>query len=46
MAFLQRIVNGGGHVEHLRPDAVPIAERTGFDQATSPAGHQITILRA
>ena len=29
-----------------RPDAAPIAERTGFDQATSPAGHQITILRA
>jgi hypothetical protein len=29
-----------------RPDAAPIAERTRFDQTTSPAGRPITILRA
>jgi hypothetical protein len=29
-----------------RPDAAPLAERTRFDQAASPAGRPITILRA
>lgn len=29
-----------------RPDAVSITERTRFDQATSPAGRPITVLRA
>lgn len=29
-----------------RPEAPPLAERTGFHQATSPAGRPVTILRA
>jgi len=29
-----------------RPNAAPIAERTRFDQATSPTGRPVTILRA
>lgn len=29
-----------------RPDAAPIAERTRFEQATSPSGRPITVLRA
>jgi hypothetical protein len=29
-----------------RPNAAPIAERTRFDQTTSPTGRPITILRA
>jgi hypothetical protein len=29
-----------------RPQAAPIAERTVFDQATSPSGRPVTVLRA
>src|SRR5215470_16035515 len=29
-----------------RPQAAPVAERTGFTQATSPSGRAITVLRA
>jgi hypothetical protein len=29
-----------------RPNAAPVAERTTFDQATSPSGRAVTVLRA
>jgi hypothetical protein len=29
-----------------RPDATPVAERTRFEQATSPSGRPSTVLRA
>jgi hypothetical protein len=29
-----------------RPDAPPVAERTAFEQATSPSGRAVTVLRA
>jgi hypothetical protein len=29
-----------------RPEAPPIADRTGFAEAVSPAGRTITVLRA
>ncbi len=29
-----------------RPDAAPIADRTRFEQASSPSGRPITVLRA
>jgi len=47
-AYLDRLSLDTGVlvIFNRRPDAAPIAERTRFEQATSPSGRPVTVLRA